>query len=83
MKTLCRCSSSNEVVIAAVSLDREELPAVNSQGAEIVTAGMSHFDLKSALTDRTSYSKLHSMAYYMQDAGPYVRKRFDICKLLA
>ena len=83
MKTLCRCSSSNEVVIAAVSLDREELPAVNSQGAEIVTAGMSHFDLKSALTDRTSYSKLHSMAYYMHDAGPYVRKRFDICKLLA
>ena len=74
MKTLCRCSSSNEVVIAAASLDREELPAVNSQGAEIVTAGMSHFDLKSALTDRTSYSKLHSMAYYMPDAGPYVRK---------
>ena len=74
MKTLCRCSSSNEVVIAAASLDREELPAVNSQGAEIVTAGMSHFDLKSALTDRTNYSKLHSMAYYMHDAGPYVRK---------
>ena len=74
MKTLCRFSSSNEVVIAAASLDREELPAVDSQGAEIVTAGMSHFDLKSALTDRTSYSKLHSMAYYMHDAGPYVRK---------
>ena len=74
MKTLCRCSSSNEVVIAAASLDREELPAVDSQGAEIVTAGMSHFDLKSALTDRTSYSKLHSMACYMHDAGPYVRK---------
>ena len=23
------------------------------------------------------------MAYYMHDAGPYVRKWFDICKLLA
>ena len=34
----------------AASLDREELLAVDSQGAEIVTAGMSHFDLKSALT---------------------------------
>ena len=51
MKTLCRCSSSNEVVNAAASPDREELPAVDSQGAEIVTAGVSHFDLKSALTD--------------------------------
>ena len=58
----------------AASLDREELLAVDSQGAEIVTAGMSHFDLKSALTDRTSYSKLHSVAYYMHDAGPYVGK---------
>ena len=76
MKTLCRCSSSNEVVNAAASPDREELPAVDSQGAEIVTAGMSHFDLKSALTDRTSYSKLHSMEYYMHDAGPCVRKYF-------
>ena len=74
MKTLCRFSSSNEVVNATASPDREELPAVDSQGAEIVTAGVSHFDLKSALTDRTSYSKLHSMAYYMHDAGPYVRK---------
>ena len=23
------------------------------------------------------------MAYFMHDAGPYVRKWFDICKLLA
>ena len=74
MKTLCRFSSSNEVVNAAASPDREELPAVDSKGAEIVTAGVSHFDLKSALTDRTSYSKLHSMAYYVHHAGPYVRK---------
>ena len=83
LKTLCPCSSSNEVVNAAASPDRQELPTVDSQGSEIVTAGVSHFDLKSALTDRTSYSKLHSMAYYMHDAGPYVRKLFDICKLLA
>ena len=74
LKTLCPCSSSNRVVNAAASPDRQELPAVDSQGSEIVTAGVSHFDLNSALTDRTSYSKLHSMAYYMHDAGPYVRK---------
>ena len=77
MKTLCRCSSSNEdflVVNAVASPDREELPAINSQGTEIVTVGVSYFDLKSALTDRTSYSKLHSLAYYMHDAGSYVRK---------
>ena len=74
LKTLCLCSSSNEVVNAAASPNRQELPAADSQGSEIVTAGVSHFDLKSALTDRTSYSKLHSMAYYMHHAGPYVRK---------
>ena len=61
------------MVNAAASPDRG-LPPVDSQREEIVTAGVSHFDLKSALKDRTSYSKLHSMAYYMHDAGPYVRK---------
>ena len=71
MKTLFRCSSSNEVVDAGASPDGEELPAVDSQGAQIVTAGVSNFDLKSPFTDRTSYSKLLSMAYYTHDAGPY------------
>ena len=74
MEILCRCSSSHEVLNVAASPDREELPPVDSQGVDIVTAGVSHFDLKSVLTDRTSYSKLHSMVYYMHDDGPYVRK---------
>jgi len=78
LKTLRRCISSNEVVNAAVSPDREELPAVDSQGTKIVTAGVSYFDLKSALTGRTSYSKLHSLACYMHDAGPHVRNRNDL-----
>ena len=39
LKTLCRCSSLNEVVNVAASPDGELL-AVDSQGAEIVTAGV-------------------------------------------
>ncbi|CAH3033665.1 unnamed protein product, partial [Porites lobata] len=63
-------NSSNEVVIAAASLDREELPAVNSQGAEIVTAGdvlmetneadcWKNADTAKIVKDRPSLSRQH------------------------